>query len=155
MKERLVSRVTADFFLRYADLMAQRFDGSFQRGIIFLAVVQANIAHIGHLSEDSLRYASLDSPPPDSVRRPAPINAIANSLSLPYETVRRHIHGLIEDGYCVKVRGKGVIVPSRILESEENLQALRRSYDYLRNMISVLRRAGVDLGETESVRETV
>ncbi len=155
MKERLVSRVTADFFLRYADLMAQRFDGSFQRGIIFLAVVQANVAHLSHLSEESLRYAELDSPPPDTVRRPAPINAIASSLSLPYETVRRHIHALIEDGHCVKVRGKGVIVPARVLESEENTLALRRSYEYLRNMMGILRRAGVDMGETDSVRETV
>jgi DNA-binding transcriptional regulator YhcF (GntR family) len=89
------------------------------------------------------------------VRRPAPINAIASSLSLPYETVRRHIHGLIEDGFCVKVRGKGVIVPARVLESEENLMALRRSYEYLRNMIGILRRAGVDVGDIESVRETV
>ena len=155
MKERLVSRVTADFFLRYADLMAQRFDGSFQRGIIFLAVVQANVAHLGHLSDDSLRYANIESPPPDSLRRPAPINAIANSLSLPYETVRRHVHGLIKDGYCVKVRGKGVIVPSRVLESEENLQSLRRSYEYLRGMLAILRRAGVDLGESEHARELV
>ena len=149
MKERLVARITADFFLRYADLLANRFGGSFQRGIIFLAIVQANIEHIGHLSEDSLRYADLATVPPDDLRKPAPINVIAASLNLPYETVRRHIHALIDQGQCLQVSGKGVVVPARVLESEDYLGTLRTVHKHLKRMFSILQSAGVDL-EDES-----
>ena len=143
MKERLVSRVTTDYFLKYADLIAQRFNGNFLRGFIFLAVVQGSIEHIDHASETSLAYAGLDTAPPNSLRRPVPINSISASLGLPYETVRRHIQALISSGHCVKVRGKGVIVPAHVLESPEYQETLKRCYDYLCSMISVLHRAGV------------
>ena len=150
MKERLVARITADFFLRYADLLANRFDGSFQRGIIFLAIVQANIEHIGHLTEDSLRYADLTSVPPDDLRRPAPINAIAASLNLPYETVRRHVHALIDSGQCQQISGKGVVIPSRVLEDESYLRTLGRIHEHLKSMFSILRAAGIDLDDEAS-----
>ncbi len=143
MKERLVSRVTADFFLRYAELLGRRFDGSFQRGVIFVAIVQGNISHIGHLSDESLKYADSDTTPPDNMRRPIPVNAVAASLNMPYETVRRHINALIESGYCQKVRGKGIIVPAHVLEAPENRAALKNSYDQMRRMVLLLRRAGV------------
>ena len=144
MKERLVARITADFFLRYADLLANRFDGNFQRWILFVAIVQANIQHIGHLSQESLRYADKDSSPPDDLRQPVPINAVAASLNLPYETVRRHVHALIDSGQCQQVPGKGVIVPKRVLESAEYLSTISKVNRHLGEMFAILKSAGVE-----------
>jgi hypothetical protein len=61
--------------------------------------------------------------------------------------VRRHVIGLIESGHCVKVRGKGVLVPTAALETPENLAALRETYETVRRFVTLLKKAGVDFSD--------
>jgi hypothetical protein len=61
---------------------------------------------------------------PDSDRRPVSIAAIAASMRLPYETVRRHAAKLVRQGKCIRVGRRGVMAPAsafRQMEVQANL----------------------------------
>jgi len=130
---RHISRATEEYFLRFVALLHIAFPNEFVRGVIWLAINNANVNHV--LNDRSLTelYASIDSPVPDSERRAVSRSAIAQSLGLPLETCRRHINALIADGLCQEAEGGAVIVPGRQLNSpvmrdlmKENMINLRR-----------------------------
>src|SRR5687768_16284064 len=59
--------------------------------LLVLAVNQANIAPLTLDPQARSRYGALEAPAPDAARRPVSISAVAASLGLPFETVRRRI----------------------------------------------------------------
>src|SRR6185295_13738301 len=59
--------------------------------LILGVVSSASVATVNQDIRLQLAYATVDRPPPDALRRPVSINAIARSLGLPYETVRRRV----------------------------------------------------------------
>lgn len=94
--------------------------------LIAVAASQANVAPVTASRELQLRYATFDHPPPDDVRRPISINALAQSLRLPFETVRRRLLKLSLLGVCQTTRA-GILVPSRVLFAPIHLNALDRN----------------------------
>src|SRR5665213_1096449 len=82
------------------------------------AISQANVAPITRQADLQVTYAAPEAPPPDDMRRPVSINALATSLGLPFETVRRRVRGLLDRGTCESVGG-GVIVPTRVVTSPD------------------------------------
>lgn len=78
--------------------------------LLLTAVLDANVAPITQDAALAVRYASIDDPPPDDIRRPVSINAIAASLRLPYETVRRRLAKLSGFG-AVTLTPKGIVTP--------------------------------------------
>lgn len=94
--------------------------------LIAVAVSQANVAPVNASRELQLRYATYDQPPPDDLRRPISINALAQSLRLPFETVRRRLIKLSLLGVCQSTRA-GVMVPTRALLGPIHHGALERN----------------------------
>lgn len=84
--------------------------------ILVMAINQANIAPLTHEPLTRIRHGQLEAPAPDGRRRPVSINAVASSLRMPFETVRRRIRRLESAGACASVDG-GVIVPESYLAS--------------------------------------
>src|SRR5262245_29595141 len=84
--------------------------------LLLVAISQANVAQISRSPELQRKYATLDATPPDELRRPVSVSAIANSLRIPFETARRRIANLTELG-AVKAAPRGVIVPASVLDS--------------------------------------
>jgi len=83
--------------------------------LISWTITDANVAVVNQDPELSRRYATLDSPPPpDELRRPVSVNALAASLRLPYETVRRRVAAMTAAGICVSTP-TGVYVPTSVL----------------------------------------
>jgi DNA-binding transcriptional ArsR family regulator len=78
-------------------------------GLLLAAVGAANVSQITRDPALQLAYATLDQEPPDELRRPVSINALATSLRLPFETVRRRIKKFEELG-IVHTTPKGVII---------------------------------------------
>lgn len=85
-------------------------------GLLIAAISQANLAQITRSPELQRAYATLDQPPPDDLRRPVSVSAIANSLRIPFETARRRISALADLG-VVKTGRRGVYVPGAPLNS--------------------------------------
>ncbi|MDP3869730.1 DeoR family transcriptional regulator [Phenylobacterium sp.] len=84
--------------------------------------------------------------PPDELRRPVTGVALAATLGIPNETVRRKVKGLIEQGLLVRVDG-GLIVPTQVMASEKMTRLTRASFLNLRRLFIQLRRIGVDLSD--------
>jgi hypothetical protein len=143
---RLALRAANRFFLKSLKLVTRSFGGSeILRGVIFIAIIDANVRHIEPGSELAQTYAGAGSAIPDELRKPISIHALAHELSLPYETTRRHVNGLIDAGLCRR-RETGVIVPTAALSIRPAGRMLSENMDNLRDLYADLKIGGVDLG---------
>jgi DNA-binding Lrp family transcriptional regulator len=111
-------------------------------GLLLAAITQANTAQIGRSPELQRRYALLEAPPPDELRRPVSINAVAASLHIPFETARRRIAKLRDIG-VVQVSAAGVIVPQAPLETAVYRIAVEANYNLVRQLYRRLSGAGL------------
>ena len=139
---RVIIRPSAEYCLRALRLLAGVYC-DIRKGIVAQAIVTANTAHLDTLMGEGWRYAGIDQPPPDEVRRPVSVSAIARSLGVPYETLRRHVWRLIEAGVCVRVEG-GLIAPTTALETPAATRAMLANVRYVRNFVDILRALGFD-----------
>lgn len=110
--------------------------------LLVLAVNQANVAPLTRDPEARARYGQLAAPAPDDERRPVSINAVAASLGLAFETVRRRIRRLAAAGVCV-LSSDGVLVPASFLASPAYLQSVVVGHERLRRFYVELRTAGL------------
>jgi hypothetical protein len=111
-------------------------------GLLMAAISQANVAQITRSPELQRAYATLDQVPPDEMRRPVSISAIANSLRIPFETARRRIAALTELG-VIKVVPKGVIIPAGPLNSPFYRMTAEAHYSLVRTLYFRLRAIGL------------
>lgn len=137
---RLAGRMAASFLL---DVIAiARGDGQVLDTLLISAVIQANVEEINRRGDLQVAYAQSDEPPPDALRRPVSMNALASSLDLPFETVRRRIKGLVRAGRCVFVEG-GVIVPAAVLAEPQYVADAYRGFERIRQFYYQLRDLGL------------
>lgn len=111
-------------------------------GLLLCAISQANVAQITRSAELQRQFATLDQPPPDSLRRPVSMSALANSLRIPFETVRRRVSALVDIG-VVKTQARGVIVPTAPLNSPFYRMGAEAQYALVRNLYFRLRGIGL------------
>ena len=111
-------------------------------GLLLGAISQANVAQITRSPELQRLYATLDHPPPDELRRPVSVSAIANSLRMPFETVRRRVTALADVG-VVKAMPRGVIIPTAPLNSPFYRLGAEAHYDLVRKFYARLRALGL------------
>ncbi|OHB38501.1 MAG: hypothetical protein A2882_06225 [Phenylobacterium sp. RIFCSPHIGHO2_01_FULL_70_10] len=120
--ERLAARFAGEYLLRYAERLAETV-GDLGRGLILLAIMQANVEPLLADPELARRHSSADNPPPDGLLAPVPVVSVSTDLGLPFETTRRNVHRLIRAGVVRRVRG-GVIAPHDFLDREGSRVAL-------------------------------
>ncbi|ODT89625.1 MAG: hypothetical protein ABS78_02040 [Phenylobacterium sp. SCN 70-31] len=99
--------------------------------LLVLAINQANIAPLTRDPDARRAYGGLEHAAPDSVRRPATVNAIANSLGVPFETARRRLKRLEAAGVCQVSPSAGVMVPEAWLTSPAYLDSVRAAHERL------------------------
>lgn len=110
--------------------------------LLVMAINQANIAPLTRDPDARARYGALDAPAPDAERRPVSMNAVAASLGLPFETVRRRIRRLAAARVC-HLSAEGAVVPASFLASPEYLQSVLLGHERLRRFYADLRDAGL------------
>ena len=137
-----VARQSSVYCLRALRLVVDLY-GDPQAAIVAQSIVVANTAHLDVFMGEGWRYAGIDQPPPDEVRRPVSVSAIARSLGVPYETLRRQVRRLIEAGVCVRVEG-GLIVPMAALEKPAAARGMLANVRYVREFVDILRALGFD-----------
>lgn len=76
----------------------------------------ASATILSQANETSVRFATAESPAPDEVLRPISVNALAQALGMPFETVRRRVKGLTEEG-LIESTPAGVVILSRTIAS--------------------------------------
>ena len=85
-------------------------------GVLLTAISQANVLPITRDPALQRQYATLDQPPPDALRRPVSVSAVANSLRIPFETARRRISAMAKLD-IVRTSSRGVIIPQGPMDS--------------------------------------
>lgn len=111
-------------------------------GLLMAAIGAANVALITRDPVLQLKYATLDQVPPDQLRRPVSINAVATSLRLPFETTRRRIRKL-EDIGVIQTTPKGVYIASAPINAPFYRMAFTAHYHKLRALYGRLWRLGL------------
>ncbi|HEX7887120.1 MAG TPA: hypothetical protein VF474_14180 [Phenylobacterium sp.] len=83
-------------------------------GLMLAAILAANVSAINNDPDLQIAYATLADAPPEDLRRPVSISAIAHSMRMPFETVRRRIQAMVRAG-VLEVTPKGVLVASGVM----------------------------------------
>jgi hypothetical protein len=142
--ERLLARISVDFFLESAIMMSDLFDGDFLRSIIFLAITRENLRALSYY-QDLARYRAAGAGEPEQLPPlPASIYSISKILGLNYETTRRHIGHLIRAGYCTQ-SAAGIVVTEEALNRPEFLRANARNVQNFRDFSRNMRELGLSL----------
>ena len=135
----LLARASVVLFTDVADIA--RDGGPVLDPLLLIAVVEANVAPINQDPVLQQKYGGLDTPPPDELRRPVSINAVAASLGQPFETVRRRLKALEARGECV-IGPKGVVVPTARLAADDYRRQAMLRYERVRRLYQELAAAG-------------
>ena len=117
-------------------VLNRSFDGDLMSGLVFTAIRTANVKHI----TDGARAAH-HGIVPDADRHPVSMLAIADSIRVPYETVRRHARILLGQGKCVRVGRHGLMAPARTFRQLDAESAAVRQL--VLGFLAELRSAGV------------
>jgi DNA-binding Lrp family transcriptional regulator len=99
--------------------------------LLIAAAIDANLGPVKQDPELQFAYGALDAPPPSRLLRPVRVNALAASLGLPYETVRRRMRRLLDQGACRAIAGGVVIAEGALGTPAFKAMSLAR-YDRLR-----------------------
>lgn len=105
---RVAGRLGMQFFLNYLRIIRDGRD--LLDGLILDAIGQANLGHLDGPGATGRRYLSFDEAAPSDLVRPISANALANSLGLPYETLRRRTVALAGRGECESTK-RGLALP--------------------------------------------
>jgi hypothetical protein len=119
---RLKGIVLCDAILRLCRLASDHYGPDLERFLVYLAVISAGASRFQRDPEMRARYADQE-PLPEGYRTPVSRRAIAESVGLPRETVRRKIAALIADGHLVEV-GNLVMARTPVVEQGRNLEFL-------------------------------
>lgn len=139
---RLAQRATIQLVMETFDLLSRVIDSDTVGGFIFLGIASANTRHLRPGSPDAQAYADTGTVVPDSMRRGISVHALSHQVNLPYETTRRHVQKLIQEGLCLR-RTDGIIVPATALSNPRMLSAVDRNLANVYRFIDELERGGV------------
>ena len=112
--------------------------------LLLSTVAVANVAHLNADKARSQCYAGIDSPEPMEIKRPISRNAVALSLGLSYETARRRIQRLLEEGALVEVDG-GLVGANEQASPETVMALAQQNAILLRRLVRQLRDQGVEV----------
>jgi len=136
---RAAVRCATDYILRWVEIANEAHGVDIIYSLVYTTLWAGNVSHLrGKV------YAEIDDIPPDEERRPITIRQVADSLGLPYETVRRRVVEMLKRGVAKKVGREGFIVPGEALARPEMVTSLRRSHTSLTRFLKELKTLGVE-----------
>jgi hypothetical protein len=141
---RIISRLSMDYVVSIYSAILRGSDHDPLDALLLSTVAVANVAHLNADPELSRTYARMDQPEPVAIKRPISRNAVALSLGLSYETARRRIQKLIEEGALIEVTG-GLIGANETTRPEMVKLMAEQNATLLRRLVRSLRDAGVDI----------
>lgn len=127
----VAARLGGEFFIRGVEILARAHGGDLLRGIIFTAIAVANT--------ESLPVAANEQDRPE--RRPVSVMSISGSIGVPYETTRRYVNLLVDQGMCVRMGRRGVVVTDKAFESPLMYAAYIEAHTSFKRLVAALQRA--------------
>lgn len=104
-------RLAASYFLQSADRIVRALNEDLGPAVVFLGIVWGNVANqaVG-------RAVAAEGAPVLDRRAPVSVVRLAESLGLPFETVRRYAMRLQDAGFCER-QSKGLVIPAEVFET--------------------------------------
>jgi hypothetical protein len=132
-------RASHGYFVQMVKLLSEVADGDIIKGILFVSIIHANTEILRRMDASSHAFATTGDVAPDEMRQPVSVYALAKGLGMPYETTRRYVARLIDEGLCVKVGGKGgIIVPGSVLASPRMVGVSTRHYAQIMKFVGMV-----------------
>ncbi len=126
--------------LRWVEIGNEAHGADIIYGLVYTTLWAGNVSHLrGRV------YTEISDIPPDEERRPITIRQVADSLGLPYETVRRRFVEMIDRGVAKKVSREGFIIPSEVHARPEMVNSVRRSHASLMRFLKELKALGIEV----------
>ena len=123
-RRRLLSRLAGDYHVHTARRAARSMSRDIVTDLTILAITRINVRRVTASPEPVAEtYEGVAGVPADSLRIPASVYAVAKSLGLPYENIRRRVKKLLDAGVCVSADG-GLVVPGATVVSQRNLDLI-------------------------------
>ncbi len=141
---RAVSVLVTGYVLRAVVDAVDLHGADFLHTVLYATVITMNVPHITHDRQLAWRYADASSGPPDEMRRPVTVRAVAERIGVPYETTRQNLMRLIERGDLARVPG-GLIAPVAPQQTPVRLQHGLNLHVWLLRVIAELYRLGFDV----------
>ena len=105
--------------------------------LLFGAILMANTEPLAQDPLLAQAYADVHAVMPDDLRRPVSINAVAQSLRLPFETARRRIRRMARTGDMV-ITPRGVYIPAAAVTNAHFMTIVMRRHERLRQFYADL-----------------
>lgn len=128
-------RAVSAHFLDLSARLVRLLDTDMGPAMVYLAVV------IAGFPEDAGRPDRPEGLELEAERRPISAYALSRALSMPYETVRRHLRLLVEHRHIVK-QDDGFIVPLRLFEDANFLTWIEETWTATDTLRRMLRKMG-------------
>ena len=139
---RHVIRLGGAYFLDTVGLVTEAIDQDLISAMLFLAIARDNVRDLTQAGQAQGEYAALDDIPPDTLRTPVSVYAVAREMNLPYETARRYVAKLIKAGLCERVRD-GIVVPGCVYQRPALRQATIRNWERTLAFLGELAQVGL------------
>ena len=136
------AHLSMNYFLDTTDRVSRWLERDVVDSMVFLAILGENFRDQTFTAPDNGDTVSED-------LRPASITALARVLDMPYETVRRHVLALRDDGFCSKQRG-GYVVPSQVADRLDLGELLSDMKTASRRLLDNLALVGAPLPTTSA-----
>ncbi len=124
----VAARLGGEFFIRGVEIVARAHGNDLLKGIIFTAIAVANSEAVPVLASER-------------ERRPVSVMSIAGSIGIPYETTRRYVNLLVDEGLCARMGRRGVVITEAALARPAMLAAGLETYTSFNRLVAALRRA--------------
>ena len=141
---RIISRLTMDYVVSIHSAILRGSAHDPLDALLLSTIAVANVAHLNADLDQSRLYGDIDHPEPFEIKRAISRNAVALSLGLSYETARRRIQKLLDQGALVEVEG-GLVGANETARPEKVKAMAERNVILLRRLIRSLREAGVEV----------
>ncbi|MFZ4607433.1 MAG: hypothetical protein ACOYM5_14370 [Caulobacter sp.] len=130
-------RASEGYFVQLVKLLSELTGGDIIKSILFISIVHANTEILRRMDASAHAFAVAEGTPPDEMRQPVSVYALAKSLSMPYETTRRYVARLVEEGLCIKVVG-GILVPGSVLSTPRMAILATRHYAHIMKFVGMV-----------------
>ena len=134
------ARVMLDLYLRVLEQWKADY-GTLLDSFIIATIIAENTNHFDDDPSLGLRYAWLDTQPPDAERRPITVMQLSRLVGAPYATLRRRLAHFMEISSVVSTP-QGLIVPAAALDADNMMQLNASALANASRLLVELRRLG-------------
>lgn len=142
---RAMDRITNSYIVAVIEAIMQKTGVDPVDALIMSLINARNVGAVLASPDLSRLYADWSHKVPDAVRQPISRRAVASSLNLPVETVRRRIDRMMKLGIVAEVEGGVIMVGDREGAPALNEAIYASNFQLLRRMLSQFRMHGIDL----------